>query len=72
MSPLEIICSGILVMALFAIVASVVDERQAKKIDRRKKDDKLDMIEEALKILAKKDRKVKEALMQVGFYRKKY
>lgn len=72
MTPLDIILGGILVMALFAIVATIIDNRNDRKIEHRKKEDKLDMIEEALKILAKRDRKVKEALRQVGFYRGKH
>lgn len=70
MSPLDIILAGILVMALFALFMSHLDERQSKKQEQQKKDDKLYMIEEALRILAKRDRRVKDALRQVGFYRR--
>ncbi|MDA8085597.1 MAG: hypothetical protein M0Z75_02760 [Nitrospiraceae bacterium] len=68
---LLIIGGGILLMGLFALTVSIRDEQRAKKYEQRKKDDKLDMIEEALRIMAKRDHRVKDALRQVGFYRRK-
>ena len=69
MSPLDIVLSGILVMGLVAIIVSIRDERESKKYHEKGKD-KLEMIEEALKILAEKDQDVREALRQAGFYKK--
>ncbi|MDA8089297.1 MAG: hypothetical protein M0Z61_03610 [Nitrospiraceae bacterium] len=69
--PLLIICGGILLMAAFGLFVSIQDERRAKKYEEERRKEKLEMIADALKLLARKDKRVKEALMQVGFFRKK-